>query len=285
MAVAVNQVAQAIEKIAPKVWAEEWDNVGLLVGDGAARVERILLALDGTLEVVQEAMDYGAQLIVAHHPILFRPLKNLRVDNAMAQIPIKLLKQDIAYYAAHTNLDQSTMSSSWALGRALGLENMEILAPLAEERDVIPLHNTGRTRGYGVLGYLPQAEDMGAFWGRLRGLLGRESDLFAGEYRLSGLRWAGEAKKPVHKIAIVNGSGGSFVPKAIAKGSDLLIAGDVDHHKILDALQAGMAVADIGHFLSEAPMLKALEDYLRADKSFKDIEIMVSKRNNVPWQY
>jgi dinuclear metal center YbgI/SA1388 family protein len=121
MAVSIGLIAQTIEKIAPKSWAEEWDNVGLLVGDASTKVERVLLTLDATPEVIEEAKERKAQLILAHHPIIFKPLKNLRSDNQAAQIPIQLLKEGIAYYAAHTNLDQSLYSSSWTIGRALGL--------------------------------------------------------------------------------------------------------------------------------------------------------------------
>ncbi|MEM5819031.1 MAG: Nif3-like dinuclear metal center hexameric protein, partial [Desulfitobacterium hafniense] len=127
MPVSVGLIAQIIERVAPKAWAEEWDNVGLLVGDFAAPVERILVALDATPEVLQEAREKDVQLIAAHHPILFRALKNLRSDNQSARLPIQMIQSGIAYYAAHTNLDQSPLSSSWSLGRALELEKMEHL--------------------------------------------------------------------------------------------------------------------------------------------------------------
>lgn len=389
MSVTVNAVAQLIEKIAPKAWAEEWDNVGLLVGDGAAKVDKILLTLDGTPEVIEEAIEIGAQMILAHHPILFRPLKNLRVDNSAAQIPIKLIKHGIAYYAAHTNLDQSEFSSSWVLGKLLGLKEMELLAPVSDERlvklavyvpesdvekvrlalvqtgvgenttegphsayysevffqsagegifkplpganpaigtigelarvsevklesilperlvdravkalkkahpyeepayDIIPLRNAGKTRGYGVIGTLPQIQDAVSFWVTLMELISinpsKQGQLFSRGYKLSGLRWAGEPKKLLRKVAIVNGSGGSFVPKALARGADILIAGDIDHHQVLDALQGDLVVADIGHFLSEAPMLTMLANYLRENKTLKAIEILLSQRNDVPW--
>lgn len=383
MAVSVHLIADLIERIAPKTWAEEWDNVGLLIGDGAAKIERILLTLDPSPDAIQEAIDYGAELIVAHHPLLFRPLKNLRKDNLQAEIPIKLIQHGIAYYAAHTNLDQSRFASSWTLGEALGLQNMEILAPsggeallklvvfvprdqvdsvrealasvgvgeavtdgphsayysnvffqafgegtfkplpgadpaigkigelahVSEARlesilperlaaraikvlkkahpyeepvyDLIPLRNAGKVRGYGVIGLLPEGESLEGVWRRFTEEL-TKIPLFASNYDLSSVRFAGSPTKVVRKVAVVNGSGGGFVPKALARGADLLITGDVDHHQVLDALQAGMAVCDLGHFLSEAPMLKTLADYFKGEKALQDIEIMVS-RNSVPW--
>ena len=280
MAVTTEFVAQVIDKIAPKSWAEDWDNVGLLVGCGSTPVERILITLDGTLEVVEEAKAYGAQLIVAHHPIIFRPLKNLRADNAAAQVPLRLLQHQIGYYAAHTNLDQSIFSSSRILGEVLGLKDMKILEDSAP--DLRPPLKNGEKRGYGVSGYLPNPEKLGDVWGHFLEQLGQPG-VYAQPYELGGVRLAGSLERVVRKIAIVNGSGASFVQKALFKGADLLITGDVDHHAALDALEGGMAVGDLGHFLSEAPMLQAMYDYLSTEKSLQGIEIRVSSSNRSPW--
>ena len=278
MAVTVGLVAQLIEKIAPKSWAEEWDNVGLLVGSGSKTIERILITLDGTLEVVEEAKAFDAQLIVAHHPVIFRPLKNLRADNAAAQVPLRLLQHEIGYYAAHTNLDQSVVSPSRVLGELIGLEKME---PLERVYDVNPSRNS-EERGYGVSGYLTRPEKLGVLWQNFLDKL-KESGVYSQAYELTGVRLAGSLEREVRKVAIVNGSGGRFVPKALFKGADLLITGDVNHHAVLDALEGGMAVGDLGHFLSEAPMLRSIYDYLSSEKSLQGIEIQVSSVNRSPW--
>ncbi|MCO5385632.1 MAG: Nif3-like dinuclear metal center hexameric protein [Desulfosporosinus sp.] len=278
MAVTVGLVAQLIEKIAPKSWAEEWDNVGLLVGSGSKTIERILITLDGTLEVVEEAKAFDAQLIVAHHPVIFRPLKNLRADNAAAQVPLRLLQHEIGYYAAHTNLDQSVVSPSRVLGELIGLEKME---PLERVYDVNPSRNS-EERGYGVSGYLTRPEKLGVLWQNFLDKL-KESGVYSQAYELTGVRLAGSLEREVRKVAIVNGSGGRFVPKALFKGADLLITGDVDHHAVLDALEGGMAVGDLGHFLSEAPMLRSIYYYLSSEKSLQGIEIQVSSVNRSPW--
>ncbi|HZK83543.1 MAG TPA: Nif3-like dinuclear metal center hexameric protein [Desulfosporosinus sp.] len=280
MAVTAEQVAQIIEKIAPKSWAEDWDNVGLLVGCGSTPIERILITLDGTLEVVEEAKAYGAQLIVAHHPTIFRPLRNLRSDNAAARVPLRLLQHQIGYYAAHTNLDQSIFSSSRILGEVFGLKDMNIL----EESAPDPRHllKSGEKRGYGVSGYLAKPEKLGDVWKRFLGCL-TQPEVYAQPYDLTGVRLAGSLEKAVRKVAIVNGSGASFVQKALFKGVDLLITGDVDHHAVLDALEGGMVVGDLGHFLSEAPMLQAMYHYLTSEKALQGIEIRVSTINRSPW--
>ncbi len=280
MAVTTQLVAQIIEKVAPKSWAEDWDNVGLLVGCGSTPIKRILITLDGTLEVVEEAKAFDAQLIVAHHPIIFRPLKNLRSDNASAQVPLRLLQNQIGYYAAHTNLDQSIFSSSQVLGEVLGLKEMKILEE--SSYDLSPLPNPGEKRGYGMIGYLSKPEKLGDVWKRFLGSLNHPG-VYAHPYDLGGVRLAGSLEKVVRKVAIVNGSGARFVQKALFKGADLLITGDVDHHAALDALEGGMAVGDLGHFLSEAPMLQGLYHYLSTDKALQGIEIRVSSINRSPW--
>lgn len=279
MAVTIGLVAQVIEKIAPKSWAEEWDNVGLLVGSGSRAVERILITLDGTMAVVEEAKELGAQLIVAHHPIIFRPLKNLRSDNSAAQVPLRLLQHEIGYYAAHTNLDQSMFSSSRVLAEILDFKKMEVLE---STNDLSPNGDPVEERGYGVIGYLPRPEKLGVLWERFLAKLSG-SGIYAQNYELSGVRLCGSMEQEVKKVAIVNGSGGRFVPKALFKGADLLITGDVDHHSALDALEGGMAVGDLGHFLSEAPMLQTIHQYLTEEKLLKGIEIKVSSLNRSPW--
>lgn len=271
MSVSIGLIAQTVEKIAPKSWAEEWDNVGLLVGEGSTKIERVLLTLDATPEVLEEAKERKAQLILAHHPIIFRPLKNLRSDNQAAQIPIQLLKQGIAYYAAHTNLDQSLYSSSWTMGRALGLDKMDFLAPHAVEN-----------RGYGVIGYLATPEPLERAVDKVKAFLNTQTQVHA-DIPSNVYRLAGKSQQKIRKVAIVNGSGGSFIPKALFKGADLLVTGDVDHHGALDAREAGMAVLDIGHFASEAPMITTLEKYLREEKSLASLEIMISSTMNSPW--
>lgn len=384
MPVSIGVIAQALERIAPKSWAEEWDNVGLLVGDFSAPVERILVTLDATAEVLQEAREKDVQLIVAHHPMMFKPLKNLRFDNQGARLPIQMIQSGIAFYAAHTNLDQSIYSSSWSLGRALELEKMDYFRLTHEEKlvklvtfiprthteevrqalakagvgegitdgpqaseyaecffagegtgmfrplggahptigeigeltrveetrlesilpesrmdraikalrkahpyeepayDLIPLYNTGASRGYGVVGYLKEPMSLGAFSLKLASNLkalapkGLEEGL--------ALRLSGNPEQSLRKVAIVNGSGGSFVSKAIFKGVDLLITGDVDHHEALDALEAGVSIIDMGHFWGEVPMVNALADYLKGEKALAEVEVLVSQNMKSPWK-
>jgi predicted transcriptional regulator len=151
--------------------------------------------------------------------------------------------------------------------------------------DLIPLKNTGKKRGYGIVGYLPEAMTFGQLWEKFSGLLSNNSSkIFPVAYDLSTVRIAGDLNRKVKKIAIANGSGSSFVQKALFKGADLFITGDIDYHGVLDALEAGMAVVELGHFLSEIPMIQSLCAYLQREKIFADVHILVSSANKIPWK-
>jgi len=388
MAVSIGQVEQLIEKIAPRLWAEEWDNPGLLVGSSSRKTDRILLTLDVTTEVLEEAVSKKADFIISHHPLMFKPLKNLREDNQNAFLPLNLLKNEISLYAAHTNLDQSCLSSSLTFGRILGLNKTELLETTSSEKlmkivtfvpenqvefvrqalaaegvgagitqgshsdcysecfyqskgegmfrahsgsepftgkigeltrvaeirlesiveekylaravkallrahpyeepayDLIQLKNIGRERGYGLIGYLPEPVTLGQLWKSFLSKISNNSacKCFPGDYDLSSVRLAGDLNKVIRKIAISNGSGSSFVSKAIFKGADLYITGDIEYHGVLDSLQAGMAVGELGHFLSEIPMIQSLCEYLEKDKGIRDVKIIISEKNNNPWK-
>ncbi|MGE4271272.1 MAG: Nif3-like dinuclear metal center hexameric protein [Desulfitobacterium sp.] len=384
MSVSVGVIAQTIEKIAPKGWAEEWDNVGLLVGGFSSSVDRVLMTLDLTPEIIEEAIQKDVQMIIAHHPIMFRPLKNLRSDNQGAHLPLKLIQAGIAYYAAHTNLDQSAYSSSQSLGKALALDKMEYLRVTNSEKllklvtyvpqthvelvrqalaqagvgagitdgphaaeysdcffagegtgmfrplagahptlgeigeltrveeirlesilseglierslkalrkshpyeepayDLIPLYNTGVARGYGVKGYLKEPVSLESIANQVTVELKKLAPTNLDEEPI--LRLAGDPQGLIRKVAIVNGSGGSFIPKALFNGVDLLITGDVDHHEALDALEAGLSIIDMGHFWGEVPMVQSLAEYLSGEKALNGVEVLISQRMKSPWK-
>ncbi|MDR2736774.1 MAG: Nif3-like dinuclear metal center hexameric protein [Gracilibacteraceae bacterium] len=381
MAVSVGSIAQAVEEKAPRSWAEEWDNAGLLVGSYAQQVDKVLMVLDGTQEVVEEAVEVGAQLIMAHHPLMLKPLQNLRKDNRQARLPLALLQNHIAYYAAHTNLDQSEFSSSLNLANLAGVIQPELLSETAEQvykiatfvpvadaetlrlslaragvgkgfasgahgecyeecffqvqgqgmfraaegadpavgqvgeltrveetrlesivternlkravrvllqehpyeepaYDVIRQETPGQSHGYGAVGELLEPMPLGVFWEEfLRKLPG----LFAQDYDLSAVRVTGDMRQRIRKIAVANGSAGSMLPKALARGADLFITGDLSYHQVLDALEEGMAVIELGHFLSEIPMIQSLRDYLAVRKEMSQVEWVISQKNKGLW--
>ncbi|MDO4289525.1 MAG: Nif3-like dinuclear metal center hexameric protein, partial [Eubacterium sp.] len=127
MRVKSSEIIQAIEKIAPRRLAESWDNVGLQIGSYKREVDKVLFTLDVTEEVVQEAIDIGAQMIVAHHPFIFNGLKGICTDELKGRMVELLIKNDICLYVAHTNLDKAELGLSDYIGRALGIEEMQPL--------------------------------------------------------------------------------------------------------------------------------------------------------------
>lgn len=145
MSVSVKQLISAIEDLAPPQLAEEWDNVGLLVGSYSNKVSRVLLALDVTEEAVEAAVARGCNLIIAHHPVVFRPLKALRTDLPQGRVLEKLIRAGISVYAAHTNWDKCQSGTSRRLAELLGLRNISVLKPM------------GKFKSYKLLVYVPES--------------------------------------------------------------------------------------------------------------------------------
>lgn len=134
MSIHVQTLIGWLEQLAPKQWAEDWDNVGLLVGTAEKRVERVLLAINVTAPVVEEARQLGCGLIIAHHPLIFKPLRSVRTDLAQGSLIESLLKAEISLYVAHTNLDVAPDGVNAVLASSLGLSDCQVLRPTGSER-------------------------------------------------------------------------------------------------------------------------------------------------------
>lgn len=248
MPVKVAQIIELCESIAPACDAEEWDNVGLLSGTPDAAVDAILCALDLTEAVVEEAVRLGAQMIVTHHPILFRGRKNLREDDAEGRMLCALVRARIALYAMHTNYDNASPGVNDALASALGLTDV-----VAVERAV--------RRGI---------TDLGRF--------GDFADL--AERALGGpIRRYGDPDAPVRVISVVGGSGGDYLAAALEAGSDVFLTGEISYHKALEAVDNGVCVLEAGHAATERPGILALSRGLQnaLDKVQYNIRVLDSK--------
>ena len=228
MPVSVQDVYNAIDAFAPFELAEEWDNVGILAGSAAQQVTGVLCALDLNPMVVEEAVRKGANLIVTHHPILFRGRKNLREDDAEGRMLASLLRANIALIAAHTNFDNAVPGVNDALAERLGLS------------DVLPLENGMRIGTTGE-------ETLGRFCRHASEALG------------APVRCYGEADRPVCRVAVLGGAGEDFCPQAIAAGADVYLTGEVAHHKAWDAYLSGLCVLEAGHAATELPAIQMLQ--------------------------
>lgn len=243
----LSNIIEFAQQIAPLESAEEWDNVGLLVGSPDAEIDRVLLALDITPAVVREAHRIGAQLIVSHHPVIFSPLSALRPDSA----EYLLAKYDIAALCLHTNLDRAEDGVNTALGAALGLKNT-VLYP----EDFILVGEPAQPFS---------AEDFAAF---IKEKLNAPSVRFT----------AGK----VSRVAVSSGGGGDGVQLYETYGFDAFVTGELKHHQYLFAAQHQIAAFDAGHFSTEDVVIAPLK--ARFAEKFPCVEFIVSKVNACPYR-
>ena len=221
---------------APRDLAESWDNVGLLVGDPEATVERVLVALDITPQVAEEALERGYQLIVAHHPVMncaWHPVQTVRADDRQGRTLTALLRGGVAAICMHTNLDAAEGGVNDILAEKLGLTQPEMLT---EEK-------------IGRIGTLKCEIPLVEFTHSVIELLG-----------CNGLRYV-DAGRPVHRVAVGGGACGCYIPQAVAAGCDTFVTSDLKYNDFLDT--EGLNLIDAGHFPTENVVCPALRDRLQ----------------------
>ncbi|MDY0038948.1 MAG: Nif3-like dinuclear metal center hexameric protein [Desulforhabdus sp.] len=264
----VKDIYNWIDEYAPFRYAQSWDQCGLQAGDPEAAVERVLVALDPSSETIREARERRCECLVTHHPLIFRPLKALRTDEFPGNLVIEALLRGVHVIAAHTNLDVARDGTNDRLSRLLDLEQVEPL----ETDDIWSREE--RYGGMGRTGTLPKAMTVSELAALSKRVLG-----------VDGLRTVGGVDRPVHRVAICTGSGGSLVDAAISSGVDVYITGDVKYHEALRALEAGLALIDVGHFGSERVIVEPLVSYLkrRADQERASLEISAAECERDPF--
>ena len=238
------EVIEIIERTYPKQAAMEWDNVGLLVGRTDKEVKKVLVALDLTDEVLDEAIDSQVDMIVTHHPLIFAPLKKITNEHFIGNRVVKLLQHDISYYAMHTNYDVLGMAQ--LAGDMFGVNSTEAL-------EVTDMESA---EGIGRIGDLENTIT-------LKDCCKQVKDSFS----LNAVIVFGDMKKEIKRVAISPGSGKSMIKVAIAKKADVLITGDIDHHEGIDAVAQGTAIIDAGHYGLEHIFIQDMTTYLRDNLS------------------
>ena len=228
----VSELEGLVGGIAPYELAEEWDNVGLLLGRRSASVTRVLVALDLTQEAVDAAKALDAQAIVTHHPIMFSARKRVTDDDREGRLMLELAEAGIAHIAAHTNLDSAPGGVNDTLMAAMGAENI-------------------RGEGFVRAGDLPEGMTLGRLASQARTRL-------HGEVRVYGAE-----DMPVHVLGCCSGAGGGEVAAARAMGADCFITGEIRHHEALDAVDGGVCVLEAGHFETENPVCEVLRTALQ----------------------
>ncbi len=257
----IREITNFIEEIAPLSYQEKYDNCGLLVGRKDDHIEAILVTLDCTEEVIEEAIETGCNLIVAHHPIIFTGIKKLNGNNYVERTIIKAIRNNIAIYSLHTNLDNIFNGVSYKIANRLGLVNCKILAPKKEEINV----------GAGIIGDLVESVSSKVFLKRLKLIM--QTDC---------IRYTSLVKDTIKKIAVCGGSGSFLLNHVRNLDVDLYISADFKYHEFFDANNQ-FIIADIGHYESEQFTKELIYDLLT--KKFTKFAVQLSKVNTNPINY
>ena len=238
------EIIEQLNRLAPESIACDWDNPGLLAGRRDKEVKRILVAVDADDAVVEEAVLKGADLLLTHHPLIFRPLKKVNDDDFISRRILKLIQADISYYAMHTNFDAAPGCMADLAADRLNLSEREILEPMGFMED-------GRPCGIGAVGFLPEEMTV------------REAAKYVKKvFKLPFVTVYGADDCLVKKAAVCPGAGGGTLANALEKGAQVYITGDIGHHTGIDAAAQNMAVIDAGHFGIEQLFMDFMVEYL-----------------------
>jgi dinuclear metal center YbgI/SA1388 family protein len=268
--VLVRDILSWLDYFAPFRYAAPWDQCGLQVGDPNAPVQRLLVALDPGSATLREARDLVCQCLVTHHPLLFQPLKAVRADHFPGNLVIAALLGGIHLIAAHTNVDTARDGTNEVLGERLSVGQME---PLESDQARI---GEDRYGGMGRVGLLPERMTFAE-------LVAKTGDALGGV----PVRAVGDATMQVARVALCSGSGGSLLEQAIRAGVDVFITGDIKYHDAQRAVEAGLALIDVGHFASEQIVVRPLAAFLRAQAALHQevLDVLEARVEKDPFWY
>ncbi|MFI3321416.1 MAG: Nif3-like dinuclear metal center hexameric protein [Rikenellaceae bacterium] len=257
----VADLVSVIEDFAPKHLAESYDNTGLLVGSRDMVVTGLLTTVDVTEKSIEEAKKIGANMILSHHPLIFKGIKNLNGNDYIERCVIELIKSDIALYCAHTSVDATFGGISYRMGEKLGLQNMSTLSP-----------STPNNEGYGVVGSLKERIELKEFLAVVKS-----------KFDAGVIRYAGEIEgKSVERVALCGGSGASLIGDAQKSGADIYISADFKYHDFF-LTEKEIILADIGHFESEKVVLDIFSDII--SKKYPTFAVCKSNSDSNPVLY
>lgn len=259
------QLIDVLERAYPPELAESWDAVGLVSGDPDQEVTRVHVCVDPDMSTVDEAIAAGAQLLLAHHPLLLRGVHGVAANTPKGGVVHRLIRAGVALYCAHTNADAADPGVSDALATALGLT---VSGPLVRN-SVDPGTGTGR------IGTLPEPESLRVFTARVAAVLPQTA---------WGVRAAGDPDRPIRTVAVCGGAGDGFLDAALAAGADAYVTADLRHHPASEHLarSGAPALVDVAHWASEWPWCEQAAGVLRTATS-GTVEVFVSTRRTDPW--
>lgn len=265
MAQKLSEILNFLQQFAPLELAEEWDNVGLLIGDENASVSRVITCLTLTPDVAVEAISKNVDLIVSHHPILFRPVKQLTSSTIEGKMLLELIQNSIAVYSPHTAFDSASLGINQRLANDLGLTSVAPIRPL--QKVGLPEEN-----GSGRYGKLHQSMTLATFLERVREVLG-----------IRNLQYVGDLSAEVCKVAVACGSAADFLQDAHQLGCDVLLTGEARFHACLDARNLGTSLILAGHYATERPAVEQLADAIAS--SIPDIQTWASEVETDPIEW
>lgn len=252
-----NDIIEILEKHSPTGFAKEWDNVGLLAGRADKEVHRIMIALDAVDDIVEQAIERKVDMLITHHPLLFRPCSRITNQDFIGRRLIRMIQNDISYYAMHTNFDVMGMAELSA--ERLKLTNTSVLEPVTKEGE--------QEEGIGRIGRLPQKMKLADLAEYIKKCLDLKYVIVSGDQELE-----------YECAAISTGSGGSMVAAAIEAGVKVFITGDMDYHMAIDANAQGMAIIDAGHYGTEIMFTDYISEYLKG--KCPQLQVMVAVEKN-----
>lgn len=263
------QADAAISALWPLTGAEDWDAPGLLVGDPAAPVHRIHLAVDAVLDTVDEAIEVGADLLLVHHPLLLRGVTTVAEDRYKGAAVARLIRAGCALVAAHTNADVVAAGTSAVLAERLGLVATRPIAPSSADP----------ATGIGRVGDLAQPVQLGRLARAIADILPATA---------GGIRVAGDYERPVRRVALCAGAGDAYLAHPEVRTADVYVTSDLRHHPASEASEnarvaGGPALVDVSHWASEWLWLETAAAELR--EALPEVTVSVSELRTDPWDF
>ena len=258
----IKQVLSALERFAPLPLQESWDNAGLQLGLTEAEVSGALLCLDVNEAIIDEAISKGCNLIVSHHPLLFRGLKQISGQDYVQRCVIKAIKHDIVIASMHTNMDNALDGVNWKIAERLELKTCQFFASKTVD---------GIEAGSGVVGELPSAMDARVF-----------VELVKRQFSVQCAQCNALLERPVKKVAICGGAGDFLLPEAMGEGADAFITGEMHYHQYFGHDQE-IQICVIGHYQSEQFTSEIFRDIIQ--KECPDVRTEMAETNTNPIVY
>ncbi|MBQ3123863.1 MAG: Nif3-like dinuclear metal center hexameric protein [Clostridia bacterium] len=254
--VKVNDIVKEIEKFAPKELAYSWDNTGFILGDGEKEVKKVFLTLDVFKETVDEAVKSGVDMIISHHPILFKGIQTVDYTSQQGYIVKELIKNDIALYSSHTSMDCAKGGINDVLANKLGIKDVKVI----EKNPDFDACGLGR-------------------WGHIKKetTLKEYAEFVKEALNTPFVRVCGDLNKKIKTVAVGGGACDDLIPDAIKIGADVLVTADMKYHISAEAVEDGIAVIDAGHYPTEVFVTEIFEDIIKG----MDVEIIKSTHKDV----